>query len=70
MSVKIIKEIAFGSKYVEHVYQSYPESWNGTWVKVGHDVNNSPTTYDYLCAYCHFDCKNRTHLGNYLDSHY
>ena len=78
MSYHIKKEVKFGPKYVEHIYGSHPEIWSGTWMKVllsllacsnlltfqvGHDVNNSPTSFNYLCQFCQRNSRSRTQIG-------
>ena len=57
------KEIVYGPHFIEHVYDPEPEIWQGTWRRIGHDVNNSPTSREYLCSSCHEDQKIRSHLG-------
>ena len=66
MSFHVKKEVKFGPKYVEHIYGSNPETWSGTWMKVGHDVGNSPTTFSYLCLSCQMNSKWRTQVGKIL----
>ena len=66
MKYFVKKDIKFGCKYVEHVYSPNIETWTGVWMKVGHDVENSPTSYKYLCSSCHSNAKNRSHIGKIL----
>ena len=63
MPFHVEKEIVYGPKFVEHVYNRAPENWSGIWKKIGHGTKGSPTTFQYYCASCQQNINSRTQLG-------
>ena len=66
MTFHIKKEVLFGNKYVEHIYNPCQQNWCGIWRKVGHGTKSSPTSLEYLCQMCKYDMRQRTQIGNIL----